>query len=312
MVETELMAIEQLPADRHPAAAYIASLAPGSRRAMVHALDVAARLLTSGRGDRMGLAWWRLRRPHLEALRANLGASYAVATANKVLSAVRGVLRHAWQHDLIPGDAYHKAVAVPVVRGATVPKGRAITAGEMRALFTAIAEQREPIRSRDAALVALVYAAGLRRHEAVALNVADYEPSTGRLVVRGKGRREREVWINGRARNAVEDWLAVRGNDAGPLFVPITRYGTVMMRRLTEQSVYDRLVRLATRAGVPSISPHDFRRTFVGDLLDAGADLAVVQKLAGHASPVTTSRYDRRDERAKQRAAGLLTVPYVR
>src|SRR5437667_5650561 len=102
MVQTELMAIEQLPGDRHPAAAYIASLAPGSRRAMVHALDVAARLLTSGRGDRMGLAWWRLRRPHLEALRANLGASYAVATANKVLSAVRGVLRHAWQHDLIP------------------------------------------------------------------------------------------------------------------------------------------------------------------------------------------------------------------
>ena len=56
MVQTELMAVEQLPADRHPAAVYIASLALGSRRAMVQALDIAARLLTAGRSDRMGLA----------------------------------------------------------------------------------------------------------------------------------------------------------------------------------------------------------------------------------------------------------------
>src|SRR4029077_15595295 len=147
--------------------------------------------------------------------------------------------------------------------------------GEMRALFTAIAEQREPMRSRDAALGALGYAAGFRRHEAVALDVADYDVTTGRLLVRGKGRRERFVWINGGAGRAVADWLSLRGADPGPLFVPITRHGARTLRRLTEQSVYDRLVRLAERAGLQAMSPHDFRRTFVGDLLDAGADLAV-------------------------------------
>ena len=103
----------------------------------------------------------------------------------------------------------------------------------------------------------------------------------------------------------------MRGTEPGPLFVPVDKAGRIALRRLTAESVFDRLQALAKRAGVQRFSPHDMRRSFISDLLDNGADLAVVQAMAGHANPATTAQYDRRGERAKQRAAGLLLVPYV-
>jgi integrase len=308
-----LVIAETVSADRHPAAVYLAGLAPGSRRTMRQALDTVAALLTGGPATAETLDWPRLRYQHTQAVRAALAARYAPATANKMLAALRGVLREAWRLGFVSAEDFHRAAALTPVRGTTLPRGRALTGGELRALFAVVADDARPAtRARDAALLAVLYGAGLRRAEAVALDVADYDPEPGAVTIRrGKGNKARVMYATNGARDALGAWIAVRGVEPGPLFVPVDKAGRIVLRRLTPESVFDRLQTLAKRAGISRFSPHDCRRTFISDLLDNGADLAVVQAMAGHANPATTARYDRRGERAKQRAAGLLVVPYT-
>jgi site-specific recombinase XerD len=299
-----------LPPARHPAFVYLASLSPGSRRTMAGALKTIAEIAI-GVGDLAAMPWHHLDFAHTTAIRSLLAEAYAPATANRMLAAMRGCLKMAFRLGLIGADQMTRATSVDPVRGSRVPRGRAVSQGELRALF-GICDPKAAGGARDAALLGLLYAAGLRRAEVVGLDLAHLDVHTGALTVEGKGRKQRRVYITNGALDALTGWLEHRGSQPGPLLLPVLKSGRLKRRRMTDGAVAERVMYLALKAGVAALSPHDFRRSFVGDMLDAGADIATVQQMAGHASPTTTSRYDRRGERAKMRAAGLLHVPFGR
>lgn len=304
---------DPVPADRHPAAVYLARLGPGSRRTMRQALDLMASVLSSSKADAEGLDWPALRYQHTQALRARLAERYRPATANKMLAALRGVLRESWRLGSMSAEDYQRAADLEAVKGETLPAGRALTAGEIKALLMVCTADTGPAGTRDAALLALLYGAGLRRSEAVGLDLADYDPASGALTIRrGKGGKERLVYAANGTADALADWLAIRGDGPGPLFLPLNKSGRVGPCRLSGQAVMGILLRRAKQASVAHVRPHDLRRSFVSDLLDAGADIATVGRMAGHASVSTTTRYDRRGEVAKRRASELLHVPYAR
>lgn len=294
--------------DQHPAAVYLASLSPRSRRVQAGALTTVASLLGI-EGDVLAVPWHQLHYQYMQNIRTQLAERYAPATANRILAALRGVLKEAWRLGLMDAETYHMAIDVQAVRGSTLPRGRGLSQGEFRALFAVCSDDAGPAGVRDAALLATLYAGGLRRSEAVALDLANYDDGA-LTVLHGKGNKARVVYLRNGAGAAMRDWIETRGDEPGALFYRIRCAGHIVPLRMTDQAVLDILRRRTAEAGVSACSPHDLRRSMISDLLDAGADISTVQKLAGHANVTTTQRYDRRGEATKQAAAGLLHIPY--
>ena len=302
------------PMDQNPAAVYLAGLAPTGRRSQQQALAVIAGILTAGKNsDPFMIEWALLRFQHTAAIRSKLvDSTYSPATANKMLSALRGVLKAAWRLGQMGSDDYARAADVANVNGSTVPAGRELTEGEKRALMTACENDPTPAGVRDAAIIAMMLTAGgPRREEIVNLSLASYDPLTGVLVIQGKRNKERTAYLVNGAREALEDWLIVRGKDGDPLFCAINKAGRLDYEvSMSSQAVYNLLKKRGAQAGIADFSPHDMRRTYVSDLLAVGVDIATVSKMAGHSSVQTTARYDRRPEEAKRKASELLHIPY--
>jgi len=314
---------------RDPVDAYLDSLAPRSQQAVRERLRAVARIADVPAEE---MPWHRLRAPHIEHIRNCLVRDgKAPASVNLTLAALRGVLRQARTYNLLTAEEYRQIAEVKPARGSRLSAGRDVSMKELRALVAACQEDDTPAGVRDAAILAVLYVGGLRRAELAALALADYTRHPPTLRIRaGKGNKERLVPLTAAAAAALDVWLALRADRAGYLFVPINKGSRVGgneasptdrrgRRRparpvgdvgLTPQAIYGVLVKRAGEAGIDPLSPHDLRRTFVGDLLDAGVDLSGAQALAGHASPVTTARYDRRGEATKRANVERLHFPY--
>ena len=229
---------------------------------------------------------------HIEAYFADLGArGLSPATAARRRAAVRQfyrfVLAERWRED----DPSRRVDAPK--KGRPLPK--VLTREEVDALIAAAAARDGDGALRLACLIEVIYAAGLRVSEAVALPLAAVAADPAYLMVRGKGGKERLAPLNGAARAAIKAYLAVRpaflpkGAKASPwLFPSRGKAGRFTARRFAQ------LLDAAARdAGLDpaKVSPHVLRHAFATHLLEGGADLRVVQTLLGHADIATTQIY---------------------
>jgi site-specific recombinase XerD len=308
---TNLSLIDSLPLDQNPAAVYLARLKKSSRRPQKSALDTVAGILSGGRLDCFNLDWSRVRYQHTALVRSQLLDGYAPNTANRILCALRGTLQQAWLLGHMSAEDYHRAAHISPIIGERLPAGRELSHDEISKLMLDCINDSRHLGTRDAAIIAVMYAGGLRREEVTKLDMVDSDLANAKLVVHGKRSKDRAVYLTEGAVEALKAWIRVRGKEAGPIFVHINKGNNLIEgKRMTTQAIYYLLKSRARHAGVDRFSPHDMRRTFISDLLEAGVDIATVARMAGHSSVDTTARYDRRPEQAKQRAALLLKIQY--
>jgi site-specific recombinase XerC len=303
---------------RNPYWTYLARLGSAeSRRTMQGCLD---RIAVPGprgpagipRIDHPGerVPWHQIRYEHSVFIRGWLTEQpWSASHINKHLSALRGVLKEAWRLSLMTGEEYQRAADVEQVSASRLLAGRNINTDEVAAILAACMQGGDPIGIRDAALIAVLQSTGMRREELATVRVEWYDPGERALQVVGKGNKQRTAYIHRTAAPYLNAWLIRLKRRTGPMFPPVGRWGNITDRPMTPRAVGKRVDQLRVIARQPKSTTHDWRRTFIGDVLDAGGDLSQAQQLAGHSSPITTARYDRRDGRKRRDTVDMLTLP---
>jgi site-specific recombinase XerD len=149
---------------------------------------------------------------------------------------------------------------------------------------------------RDRAILELLFSSGLRVSELVNLNRGHVNTTRREFMVRGKGQKDRPVFVSQSAATRVDEYLAARIDNLPPLFLSYSRNNVATQtgdfRRLTARSIQRMINKYAKLAGITKhVSPHTMRHSFATDLLMNGADLRSVQSMLGHANIATTQVY---------------------
>lgn len=151
---------------------------------------------------------------------------------------------------------------------------------------------------RDRAIIECLYSTGLRVSELASLDRARINLTTREITVRGKGRKERLVFLDDASAHALTDYLTARPDDDPATFIrhrataSDTDPTATATHRLTPRSIQRMMTKRAAAAGITkTVTPHTLRHTFATDLLANGADLRSVQEMLGHVSVTTTQRY---------------------
>jgi len=286
---------------------YLLSLqSPQSRVTMNSMLNVLAYKLQKQKSH-LTVDWSKVTYEVILHVMSDLSAEgKSPATINVYLSALKGVAKEAWRKKLLNVEDYQHVKEIKRVKGSRTTKGRALDLDELNQLIDYCMMQDGVIAMRDAAVVALVYGAGLRRHEAANLMLSDLDVQSASLRVIGKGNKERVNALHNRILEILDVWLIERGFEQGPLFLRARKGNRLINEPISGQTIYDIIIRRYKEAGLKRLTPHDLRRTFATKLLENGEDVFLVQDLMGHSSVETTKNYDRRAESAKKKAAKAL------
>ena len=215
----------------------------------------------------------------------------SAASLGRKLAALRAFFRYLVREGVLEADP---SAGIPAPRA---KKGlpRPLAVDDCNVLMNAAETQDASSELRDVAIAELLYGAGLRVGELVALDVRDVDLTRGEVRVQGKGGKERVVPLPGAARAALAAWLAPRrrpGVLGEPLFVALRARRGEAPRRLDARDVRRRLAKRALAAGLADrVHPHRLRHSYATHLLDMGADLRAIQELLGHSSLSTTQKY---------------------
>jgi integrase/recombinase XerC len=189
---------------------------------------------------------------------------------------------------LLPEDVGQRLVSPRPRR--TLPD--VLAPGQARELVDSAAGAEEPVGLRDAVVLELLYASGIRVSELVGLDIDDVDRGRRLLRVLGKGSKERSVPYGVPAERALDAWLtrgrpALATPDSGPALLLGLR-GRRLDAREARRTVHAATARVP---GAPDIGPHGLRHSAATHVLEGGADLRSVQELLGHASLATTQIY---------------------
>jgi len=209
----------------------------------------------------------------------------ARSTARNV-SSIRSFFRFLAREGVVPASPVAETRAPGIGR----PLPKYLTVTQVERLLDAPGNTPEGIRDR--AMLALMYASGLRASEVVALRMENVDRNAGFLRVFGKGSKERVVPVADRALDDLENYL----DTARPGFLKKKVASALFLSKrgkaITRQTVWNRIKHWALVAGIDeNVSPHTLRHSFAGHLLAGGADLRAVQAMLGHADIATTQIY---------------------
>lgn len=230
---------------------------------------------------------WRL---WLNRLPDQNGDPISKTTQNYHLIALRSFLKYLAKRD-IDALTSDKIELARVVR----PQVGFLEADEVARLFGAV-NTATPVGLRDRALLELLFSSGLRVSELVNLDRDHINLERREFMVRGKGQKDRPVFISPEAADWIIKYMDSRNDNFSPLFIHYSGsqngLDDGMYTRLTARSVQRLVKRYAKMAGITKdVTPHTLRHSFATDLLINGADLRSVQSLLGHANISTTQIY---------------------